>query len=74
VKSRYGQPRRQTCRNFAEHPPSFSANTSVNPARSTGPALIQGGVALQQLWLFWVAPLIGGVLEGLAWSDGDAAK
>lgn len=39
-------------------------NTSVNPARSTGPALIEGGIALQQLWLFWVAPLIGGVLGG----------
>ena len=36
-------------------------NTSVNPARSTGPALFVGGWALQQLWLFWVAPLIGGV-------------
>jgi aquaporin Z len=42
-------------------------NTSVNPARSTGPALIQGGIALQQLWMFWVAPLIGGVLGGLAY-------
>lgn len=42
-------------------------NTSVNPARSTGPALIMGGVALQQLWLFWVAPLIGGVLGGIAY-------
>jgi aquaporin Z len=40
-------------------------NTSVNPARSTGPALIEGGIALQQLWLFWVAPLIGGVLGGV---------
>lgn len=39
-------------------------NTSVNPARSTGPALFVGGWALQQLWLFWVAPLIGGVLGG----------
>ena len=39
-------------------------NTSVNPARSTGPAIIQGGWALQQLWLFWVAPIIGGVLGG----------
>ena len=39
-------------------------NTSVNPARSTGPALIVGGLALQQLWLFWVAPLVGGVLGG----------
>jgi aquaporin Z len=36
-------------------------NTSVNPARSTGPALFVGGWALAQLWMFWVAPLIGGV-------------
>jgi aquaporin Z len=40
-------------------------NTSVNPARSTGPALLVGGWALAQLWLFWVAPLAGGVLGGL---------
>jgi aquaporin Z len=40
-------------------------NTSVNPARSTGPALFVGGLALQQLWFFWVAPLIGGALGGL---------
>jgi len=40
-------------------------NTSVNPARSTGVALFQGAWALQQLWLFWVAPLAGGVLGGL---------
>jgi aquaporin Z len=39
-------------------------NTSVNPARSTGPALFVGGWALAQLWLFWVAPLLGGVLGG----------
>ncbi len=39
-------------------------NTSVNPARSTGPAIFAGGAALQQLWLFWVAPLIGGALGG----------
>jgi len=39
-------------------------NTSVNPARSTGPALLVGGLALQQLWLFWVAPLIGGAVGG----------
>lgn len=39
-------------------------NTSVNPARSTGPALFVGGWALAQLWLFWVAPLIGGALGG----------
>lgn len=42
-------------------------NTSVNPARSTGPALMVGGVALQQLWLFWVAPLAGGVIGGLGY-------
>jgi len=41
-------------------------NTSVNPARSTGPALIVGGWALQQLWLFWVAPLLGAALAGIA--------
>jgi len=40
-------------------------NTSVNPARSTGPALIVGGLALQQLWLFWVAPLAGGLIGGM---------
>ena len=39
-------------------------NLSVNPARSTGPALFVQGWALQQLWLFWVAPLIGGALGG----------
>jgi aquaporin Z len=39
-------------------------NTSVNPARSTGPAIFVGGWALAQLWLFWVAPLVGGVLGG----------
>lgn len=42
-------------------------NTSVNPARSTGPAVVQGGWALGQLWLFWVAPLIGAAIAGLAW-------
>jgi aquaporin Z len=42
-------------------------NTSVNPARSTGPAVFVGGWALAQLWLFWVAPLIGGALAGLAY-------
>lgn len=40
-------------------------NTSVNPARSTGPALLEGGVALEQLWLFWVAPIIGAVIGGI---------
>jgi aquaporin Z len=38
--------------------------TSVNPARSTGPALIAGGIALTQLWLFWVAPVIGAAIAG----------
>jgi aquaporin Z len=42
-------------------------NTSVNPARSTGPALFVGGWALGQLWLFWVAPLVGGALGGFAY-------
>jgi aquaporin Z len=40
-------------------------NTSVNPARSTGPALIVGGEALSQLWIFWVAPIVGGVIGGV---------
>ncbi len=39
-------------------------NVSVNPARSTGPAIFAGGWALKQLWMFWLAPLIGGVLGG----------
>ena len=39
-------------------------NTSVNPARSTGPALFVGGWALQQLWLFWLAPIVGAILAG----------
>ena len=43
-------------------------NLSVNPARSTGPALYVGGWALAQLWLFWVAPLIGGALGGLVYA------
>ena len=42
-------------------------NTSVNPARSTGPALFVGGWALSQLWLFWVAPIIGALLAGLTY-------
>jgi aquaporin Z len=42
-------------------------NTSVNPARSTGPALFVGGWALQQLWLFWIAPLIGAVIAGFTY-------
>lgn len=42
-------------------------NTSVNPARSTGPALLVGGWAISQLWLFWVAPILGAVLAGGLW-------
>ena len=47
--------------------------TSVNPARSTGPALFVGGWALAQLWLFWVAPLVGAVIGGFAykWLGGE---
>jgi aquaporin Z len=43
-------------------------NTSVNPARSTGPAIFVGGWALSQLWLFWLAPIVGAALAGLAYS------
>ena len=43
-------------------------NTSVNPARSTGQAIFVGGWALEQLWLFWVAPLVGGILGGLIYN------
>jgi aquaporin Z len=48
-------------------------NLSVNPARSTGPALFVGGWAIEQLWLFWVAPLLGGALAGFvgAWLHED---
>jgi len=42
-------------------------NTSVNPARSTGPAIFVGGWALQQLWLFWVAPVIGAAVAGFTY-------
>jgi aquaporin Z len=51
-------------------------NTSVNPARSTGPALFVGGWALSQLWLFWVAPIIGAALGGVVyrWVGGDDPK
>lgn len=44
-------------------------NTSVNPARSTGPALVVGGIALQQLWLFWVAPILGGLIGGFVYKE-----
>ena len=42
-------------------------NTSVNPARSTGPALFVGGWAIEQLWLFWLAPIVGAVIAGWVW-------
>lgn len=48
-------------------------NTSVNPARSTGPALIVGGWAIAQLWMFWVAPILGAALAGVTyrWLGGE---
>jgi aquaporin Z len=53
-------------------------NTSVNPARSTGPALFVGGWALSQLWLFWVAPVAGaslaGVVHRLLLEDRDVSE
>ncbi len=47
-------------------------NTSVNPARSTGPALFVGGWALSQLWLFWIAPIVGAALAGLTYKKVSA--
>jgi aquaporin Z len=41
-------------------------NVSVNPARSTGPAIIVGGWAIEQLWMFWVAPLVGALMASAA--------
>jgi aquaporin Z len=51
-------------------------NTSVNPARSTGPALMVGGWAISQLWLFWVAPILGAGLAGIAykWLGGGRTE
>ena len=49
-------------------------NTSVNPARSTGPAVFVGGWALGQLWLFWVAPIAGALLAGLAYRFFDEKR
>ena len=43
-------------------------NLSVNPARSTGPAIFVGGWALEQLWLFWVAPIVGAALAGIVYN------
>ncbi len=44
--------------------------TSVNPARSLGPAVFVGGAALSQLWLFWIAPIIGAILAAIIWRFG----
>ncbi|AME23578.1 MULTISPECIES: aquaporin Z [Burkholderiaceae] len=49
-------------------------NTSVNPARSTGPALFVGGAAVEQLWLFWVAPIIGAIIAGVVYPLLTGAK
>ncbi len=51
-------------------------NTSVNPARSTGPAVFVGGWALAQLWMFWIAPILGALLAGFlyGWLAGDDKK
>jgi aquaporin Z len=49
-------------------------NVSVNPARSTGPALFAGGWALQELWLFWVAPPVGGAIGGLVYNTLFGSK
>ena len=51
-------------------------NTSVNPARSTGPAIFVGGWAISQLWLFWAAPILGALLAGVvySWMVGDDDK
>jgi aquaporin Z len=49
-------------------------NLSVNPARSTGPALFVGGWAIQQLWLFWVAPIVGAALAGIVYPAMSGEK
>ncbi len=52
-------------------------NTSVNPARSTGPAIFVGGWAIGQLWLFWVAPILGAAIAGVFYrwlGGGDSAR
>lgn len=50
------------------------SNTSVNPARSTGPALFVGDWAVSQLWIFWVAPIVGAIIAGVIYRYFNAAK
>ncbi|WP_133178681.1 aquaporin Z [Shewanella decolorationis] len=50
------------------------SNTSVNPARSTGPALFVGDWAVSQLWIFWVAPIVGAILAGVIYRYFNAAE
>ncbi len=49
-------------------------NTSVNPARSTGPAIFVGGWALSQLWMFWIAPILGAAAAGVAYKAVSGSK
>lgn len=49
-------------------------NTSVNPARSTSQAIFAGGIAMEQLWLFWIAPIIGAILAGVVFKLIDSGK
>lgn len=49
-------------------------NTSVNPARSTGPAVVAGGIALQQLWIFWLAPIAGALIGGFLYRSIGADR
>ena len=49
-------------------------NTSVNPARSTSQAIFVGGWALQQLWLFWLAPVVGGLIAGVVYKGMSPEK
>ena len=64
IEARESRPRLEARRGYHHLVCIPVTNTSVNPARSTGPAIFVGGWALQELWMFWVAPLIGGALGG----------
>jgi aquaporin Z len=50
------------------------SNTSVNPARSTAVAIFQGSWAIEQLWLFWIAPIIGAILAGIVYKFLETEK